>query len=505
MTTHPEHVELHTAAVDAASLSEVTLDPADWEALRSLGHRMMDDMFRFMQTVRDEPAWRPMPDEVKARLDAPLPTEPEPAEAIYGEFLRDVLPYRMGNVHPRFWGWVIGTGSPLGMLADMLAAGMNPNVGGAEHSASHLEQQVIAWSKAMLGYPDDASGVLTSGASMANLLGLTVARNVMAASAFGVDVRKQGIVGLPRWMRLYCSTETHSAIRRAVEAMGLGSEAIHSIPVNEQYQIDLDALEAAIAADRAAGLEPYCVVGNAGTVNTGAFDDLTRLAELCAREKLWFHVDGAIGAVLAMTPTRRTMVAGMERADSLAFDMHKWLSIPFEAGCVLVRSASAHRNTFALTPEYLKHAERGLAAGEIWLSEYSLQLSRGFRALKVWMMLKENGVEKYGRLIEQNVAQARYLTAVVEATPALELLAPTTSNIVCYRFTAPGLDTAALNALNDELVMRLHEQGIAVPSTTLLKGQLAIRVCCVNHRSRQDDFDLLVRETLRLGRELSAK
>jgi glutamate/tyrosine decarboxylase-like PLP-dependent enzyme len=466
---------------------------------------MMDDMFRLMQDVRDEPAWRPIPDEVKARLTALLPDKPQDAEAIYGEFLRDVLPYRMGNIHPRFWGWVIGTGSPLGMLADMLAAGMNPNVGGAEHSASYLERQVIDWSKTMLGYPADASGVLTSGASMANLLALTVARNVMAAAAFGVDVRMQGIVGLPRRMRLYCSTETHSAIRRAVEALGLGSESIHSIPVNDHYQIDLTALEAAIAADRAAGLEPYCVVGNAGTVNTGAFDDLAALADMCAREKLWFHIDGAIGAVVAMppTPAMRALVAGMDRADSLAFDMHKWLSMPFEVGAVLVRSASDHRATFALTPEYLKHAERGLAAGEIWLSEYSLQLSRGFRALKVWMMLKEIGVEKYGRLIAQNIEQARYLTRLVEASPALELLAPTASNIVCYRFTAPGLDESALNALNEELVMRLHEQGTAVPSTTLLKGKLAIRVCCVNHRSRHEDFDLLVQETLRLGGELA--
>ena len=479
------------------TIKEESLDPEDWQALRALGHRMLDDMLTYLETVRERPVWQPIPENVKLHLKQPVPLEPQGPEQAYQDFREQVLPHPMGNIHPRFWGWVIGTGTPFGMLAEMLAAGMNPNLGGAEHVANYVETQVIDWCKEMLGYPLEASGLLVSGGSMANLIGLTVARNTKAE----VDVRRQGLQAAPRKMTLYGSREIHSSLEKAVELLGLGSEALRKIPVNADFQIDIQALERAIAEDRVAGRQPFCVIGNAGTVNTGAFDDLNTLADICQREGLWFHVDGAFGALAALAPALHHLVAGMERADSLAIDLHKWMYMPIEVGCALVRSAADHRRAFALTPEYLAHGgERGLLAGSNWFSDYGIQLSRGFRALKVWLSLKEHGIAKYGRLIQQNVEQARYLADLVDAAPKLERLAPVPLNIVCFRFKADHLDDAALNQLNQELLIELHESGIAAPSSTTLNGKYAIRTAITNHRSRRADFDLLVREVIRLGK-----
>jgi glutamate/tyrosine decarboxylase-like PLP-dependent enzyme len=483
-----------------------TLDPSSWSDLRQLGHRMVDEMMTYLETVRERPVWQRMPDAVRASFGSSAPRRPEGAEQAYADFTANVLPYPTGNIHPRFWGWVMGNGTPSAALAEMLAATMNPNVGGADHAANLVEAQVIEWCKEITGYAADASGILVSGGSMANLVGLAVARNASA----GFDVRRLGVMGGRRPpvqaargpMVLYASIETHSSVQKAVELMGLGEANYRRIPVNDQYEVDVAALAAAIAADRAAGCQPLCVVGNAGTVNTGAIDDLAALAELCWREKLWFHVDGAFGAIAALDPEYRARLAGMEQADSLAFDLHKWMYMPYEVGCVLVRHPETHRDTFSLTPGYLVHATRGTAAGDLWFSELGPQLSRGFRALKVWMSIKEHGLDRFAALVRQNVDQARYLGSLVEQHEELELLAPVPLNIVCYRYVAPGLSEEQLNALNAELLIRLQESGVAVPSNAVLNGHYAIRVANTNYRSTREDFDLLVRETVRLGREL---
>jgi glutamate/tyrosine decarboxylase-like PLP-dependent enzyme len=267
--------------------------------------------------------------------------------------------------------------------------------------------------------------------------------------------------------------------------------------------MDIDALERQIARDRADGLLPFCVIGNAGTVNTGAFDDLERLADLCEREKLWFHVDGAFGSLVALSPELKSLVKGIQRANSLAFDMHKWMYMPYEIGCVLVADREQHRHAFSLTPEYLVHQPRGVGGGATWFSDYGIQLSRGFRALKAWMSIQEHGIEKYGRMIWQNVEQARYLAEFVVQHPSLELLAPAPANIVCFRYVSTGLDQETLNRVNEEILFRLHEDGIAVPSYTKLKGCYAIRVAITNQRSRRDDFDLLAKEVVRLGDQIT--
>jgi aromatic-L-amino-acid decarboxylase len=478
---------------------EESLDPQDWQAFRQLAHQMLEDMLDYQQDVRQRPVWQPVPAEVKDFLKQPLPLEPQPQAEVYRDFVENVLPYPMGNIHPRFWGWVMGNGTPFTVMAELLAATMNPNMGGGDHGGNYVEIQVLEWLKEMFGYPAEASGLLVSGASMANLVGLTVARNTLA----GYDVRLQGLRAGPSQMVLYASQEVHSCVHKAAELLGLGREALHLIPVNAAYEMDLEALERAITADRAAGLQPFCVVGTAGTVNTGAIDDLQGIADICQRERLWFHVDGAIGAVAILAPGVQACVEGLQRSDSMALDLHKWMYLPFEAGCALVRSEPAHRKAFSLTPEYLAHAERGLAAGSLWFSDYGLQLTRGFKALKVWMSIKEHGVQKYGRMIRQNIAQAQYLAQRVEASPVLEVMAPVSLNIVCFRYNPGGLDSEALNRLNQELLIRLHESGIAAPSSTTLEGCYCLRAAITNHRSRREDFDLLVETTGRLGAEVA--
>ena len=406
-----------------------------------------------------------------------------------------------GNAHPRFWGWVCGNGTGLSMLAEMLAAGVDSSVDGFDDAGTQVEMQVIDWCKNMIGYRPEASGLLVSGCSMANFVGLAVARNTLADLA----AKELGLGGGPA-LTVYGSTQTHSSVQRAVQLLGLGSRALRKLPVTEDYRVDLAALEAAIEGDRAAGLRPMCIVGTAGTVNTGAIDDLHGLADIAARQNLWLHVDGAFGACAALSENLRPLVAGLERADSIAFDLHKWMYFPYEAGVALVRSDAEHREAFRYAATYMAPATGGLSAARgQQFTEYGPQLSRGFRALKIWMGIREHGLAVYRRLIEQNVDQARYLAGLVEAADELELLAPVPLTVVCFRYRGgDDLNEDHRNELNRALLVRLQESGVAVPSHTELDGKYAIRVSITNHRSRRTDFELLTREVTRLGRALSS-
>ena len=482
---------LRNASTEA---TEETLDPHDWAEVQVVSHQMIEDSIAYLRGVRDRAVWREMPSEVRSFFEGPLPRSASPLSEVYAQVTENVMPYPMGNIHPRFWSWYMGASNVSGALGDFLAAIQGSNLGGGNHAAALMDGQVVNWCKAMVGLPASASGTLVSGGSMANLIGLTVARNVGA----GIDVREEGVAAIEKPLRFYGSDQIHSCHRKAMESLGLGNRALRRIPTDHGLRIDLRALRSAIAEDRAAGFRPACIIGTAGTVNSGAIDDLQALAALAAQEDLWFHVDGCIGALIAIAPQNAYRVAGIERANSVALDPHKWLHAPFEAGCALVRDAAMHRNAFAVTPEYLESTPRGLAAAP-WLHEYGLQTSRGFQALKIWMAIKEHGIDKFGRLIDQNIAQGHYLSTMIEKEPRLELAVPTNINIVCFRYRADGLAPEALKLLNIEIMLRLQDEGIAALSDTTVHGMHCLRVAINNHRTRNEDLDLLIRETLRLG------
>jgi glutamate/tyrosine decarboxylase-like PLP-dependent enzyme/ribosomal protein S18 acetylase RimI-like enzyme len=472
------------------------LDPADWEELRQLGHRMLDDMMNYLQTVRERPAWRPLPDGTVNALRQPLPQSPQDAQSVYEDFVTHVLPYNKNNIHPRFWSWVEGGGTPFGMLADMLASGMNPNLAIGDHAPVYVERQVLDWCKDIFGFPRDAGGALTSGASMANITALIVARNQIP------DIKEKGLRAAAGQPLIYGSSETHNCVVKGAAVIGIGAGNFRQVPVDSDYRIRIDVLKEMIRDDRAAGDLPFCIVGNAGTVNTGAIDDLAALGEIARAEHLWFHVDGAFGAVPILLAEYDATLRCVASADSLSFDFHKWFYMNYEAGAILIRDAAAHRNAFSSPVSYLAAHERGLAGGPEPLSNFTMELSRGFRALKVWMLLKQNGIRKYEAQVRLNIRQAQYLAERVTELPELELMAPVPLNIVCYRYNPGGLDDKSLNALNKELLQRLQEQGIATPSYTVLNSRYTIRVAITNHRSTWKDFDTLIEASVRLGQQI---
>lgn len=480
-------------------LPEETLDPDDWAATEALTHQIVSDAVAYLRDVRQRPPWQSMPPEVRQAFSERLPHAPSGLSEVYRSVTENLMPYPMGNIHPRFWSWYMGSSNLTGALGDFLAAVQGSNLGGGNHAAALLDQQVVEWCKQMLGFPASASGTLESGGSMANIIALTVARNVKA----GVDVREFGVAAMPQPLRFYASDQVHSCHRKAMEALGLGNQALRRIPTDAALRIDVAALRLAIEQDRAAGLRPACIIGTAGTVNSGAIDDLAALAALAAEQDLWFHVDGCIGALIAIAPINGHLVAGIQGADSVALDPHKLLHAPFEVGCVLIRDPKAHHEAFAVTPEYLEQSPRGVAAAP-WLHEYGLQTTRAFRALKVWMAVKEHGIDKFGRLIDQNIAQAHYLSDLIDAEPGLERLTPTSINLVCFSCRAEGRDAADIKALNVEIMLRLQEEGIGVLSDTTIKGRHCLRVAITNHRTRRADLDLLVREIVRLQSSISA-
>jgi len=477
----------------------MSLDPDDWESFRAAAHTALDDAIEFLRTVRQRPVWQPAPERVRIALDAPVSTAGQDFDSVYQEFKDLILPYSTGNTHPRFFGWVHGTGQAGGIVAEMLAAAMNANCGGRDHVGIHVERVVLGWCKKLFGFPAQASGLLVSGTSMANLIALTVARN---ARDLG-QIRAKGVGGHPRLVA-YASTEVHECVIKAMEILGLGGDHLRRIPTDERFRIDLRALRDRIADDRSCGFEPFCTIGTAGTVNTGAIDDLDALASFCTAEKIWFHIDGAFGALCVLSEELRPLVSGIERANSIAFDFHKWLHVPYDAGCILVRDGDLHRSAFSMRPAYLGNLPRGLAGGEYWPCDFGPELSRGFRALKVWFALKQHGTRRFGQLIAQNCSQARYLANRIASEAELEILVPVSLNIVCFRYRDPAISEACLDRLNETLVQDLQESGVAAPSTTRIRGRLAIRVNITNHRCRRTDLDLLIDAVLAAGRKRKA-
>jgi glutamate/tyrosine decarboxylase-like PLP-dependent enzyme len=456
---------------------EPHLDPDDWDDFRRASHRALDEMIDYVRDIREGPVWRVAPADVLQEFTAGLPRQPRSLTEVLAQFSASIKPYSTGNVHPLFMGWVHGAGTPVGMLAEMLAAGLNANCGGRNHIGLTVERQIASWAAELFGLPAESSGLFVTGTSTANLLALLVARN----AALG-QVREQGLCGAR--LTAYTSAQAHGCVVQAAEISGIGSRHLRQIPVDAAGRIRLDLLAAAIAEDRRAGFRPFMVAATAGTVNTGAFDDLQAVAGICRAERLWFHVDGAFGALCALAPDLKHLVAGIERADSIAFDFHKWAHVPYDAGFVLVRDPEAHRRAFANPAAYLSRAPSGLAAGEVWPCDLGMDLSRGFRALKTWFTFQVFGAERIGACIAHTCRVAKHLERLLVGSELFDVVAPVALNIVCF-----GLQACRDGELNRHIVVDLHERGIAAPSLTFLDGKPVIRAAIVNHRTSEADME----------------
>jgi aromatic-L-amino-acid/L-tryptophan decarboxylase len=467
------------------------------EELRRLGALTADAVAGHREELVARPVFGKVGDRA-ALFDEPLPEEGQPFEDVLAFVRRHVLPYPMGNSHPRFYGFINATADPVGVMADFLAASMNPNCWGGDHAAIHIEASVMRWLAEMLGFPPQAEGILVSGGSMANFTALAAARRAMTPG----NVREDGLAGPDRpQMTVYASDQVHSCIDKAVDLLGIGTRQLRKIETDAAFRIRMDALEKAVAADRAAGFAPAIVVGNAGTVNTGAIDPLDALADFCAREKLWYHVDGAYGALASIVPELKPLFSGMERADSIAADPHKWLYVPYEAGATLVREPGRLSATFRKFPEYLAQDPESPFPGPAWFAERGVELSRGFKALKVWMGLKVHGRRAYAAQIASDVALARFLAAEVDRRPDFQRLAESTLSIANFRWRPAdhALSDEVLDRINRRIINRLVEKGNFFLAPTILKGRTALRVSITNFRTREEDLTALLDQAAELG------
>jgi aromatic-L-amino-acid decarboxylase len=451
------------------------LSPAE---VRRVGAKVVDLIAGYLERLSDGPVWKPVPrDLVEAWQHAPLPVVCQSSDEILEAFARDIAPYPFGNGHPRFFGWVNSPPTEIGIFADALAAAMNPSVAGGDHAAVYVERQVVRWFGEMLGFPAEAMGLLVSGSSAAALTGLAVAR-LRACRQAGCDVREDGVQGVT--LRVYATAEAHSCHQKAIELLGLGRKAIRTIPSDSALRAQPEALDSMIRQDIAAGHQPMAVIASAGTVNTGAIDPIAAMADICARHGVWLHVDGAYGAPAVLTEDYAEVLKPMSRADSLAVDPHKWLSVPVENGLVLVRDARLMRDTFSLVPPYLRTDD------EPWLSEYGIQQTRGFRALKTWMALRYHGTDGYRQRIANDCRLAARLANAVRERSDLELWSPTSLSIVCFRLK----DT---DERNRTVLRDIQLGGKAFLSSTILDGKFWLRACFVNHLTTDDDIDIVMR------------
>ncbi len=469
----------------------------DAEGVRQLGYAAVDLAAEHRAGLLDRPVFGKVGDDAKA-FDEPLPVTGVPIEQLLAIVRERILPRPFGNSHARFFAFINATADPVGIVADYLAATMNSNCWGGDHAAIHVEKQVLRWLSAILGLPEASEGILTSGGSMANFTALATARRAMAPG-----VREDGFAGTEPLV-VYVSDEVHNCVDKAVDLLGIGWKQLRKIPTDERYQIRVDLLKQAIAEDRRAGRKPAIVVGNAGTVNTGAIDPLDELADLCAAEGLWFHADGAYGAMATISPRLKPLFKGLERADSVAADPHKWLYVPYEAGATLVREPGRMAEAFQRPAPYLVHDPDSPVRGPVSFNERGPELSRGFKALKVWMGLKHHGVRGYAAAVDHDVAMAHALADAVRAHGDLELMAPPVLSIVGFRYrpSGRGLGETELDLLNRQIVNRLVGSGAFFLAPTLLKGRTAMRVAIVNFRTREEDIRALVDEAARAGREI---
>jgi glutamate/tyrosine decarboxylase-like PLP-dependent enzyme len=458
------------------------------EVLRTAGMRAAGLVAGHLDGLAARPVWRPVPDDELAWIAGQeLPETGRPLGALLEDAREHILPYPMGNGHPRFFGWVNSPPNPAGVLVEPLAAALNPSCAGGDHAGPHLERTVVRWLAELVGFPHPpGGGLLTSGASMATVICLSAARQ-RAALADGWDVRRDGLSGRAP-MVLYVTEEGHSCLRKAAELLGLGARNVRKVPVDGAYRMDPAALRRMIAENLDAGLRPFCVAASAGTVNSGAVDPLGEIADVAAAYGIWFHVDGAYGALGVLADDAAPHYRGLDRADSLALDPHKWLGVPVGCGCALLRDPGAARAAFSLVPSYLVDEN----AGELgWFAEYGPEQTRPFRALKTWATMSHLGRAGIKRLVEHTSGLARTLAAMVEQAPDFELLAPVTTSIAAFRHTPRDRD---LDALNRALPYAVQVRGNAFITGTRLGGRDALRACFLHPDTTEADLEVLLEE-----------
>ena len=469
------------------------------EAFRAAGYRAVDHIAALLESLPQRPVMPERePSVIRAQLGDSLPEEGMDAEELV-DWIAPLLTEHSGfNGHPRFFGYITSSATPIGAIADLLAAGINPNLALFRLApiATEIERQAVEWTGRLIGYSTEGGGILSSGGTMANFLGLAAAR----AAKLDYDVRKEGI--RDRRPRVYLSAEAHHCHDKTIDLLGLGTDALRRVPVDAHLRMDARALRRMIAEDRAAGLQPIIVIGTAGTVGTGAVDPLDELAAIAVEEGLWFHVDGAYGAFAVVAPSAPPELRGLSQADSLALDPHKWLYIPLEAGCTLMRDPYALQRAFSYEAEYLREDKTRYAEQRVDFTEYGLQNSRGFRALKVWMSLRQIGARGYRERIGRDMELAQQLGRLVEAHPELELLTPVSLSICAFRYRPQGVPEEKLNALNQAVLERVWSREKVFPSNTLVDGKFALRACIVNFRTEAPDLEVLIDEAVSAGRSL---
>ena len=471
---------------------------AELEAFRRSAHALVDGVAGHLAALPSRPVWQPLPDALRERLlELPLPEHGASLDDLMVIALRDVLPYAMGNGHPGFFGWVNPPPSAAGVAASFVAAAMNPSVVAGDHADVHLERSVVRWLAELVGFPHEpGGGLLTSGGSAATIVCLAGARG-RALSAAGHDVRRDGLAGAPPLVA-YVPAEAHSCVRRALELLGLGSGALREIPL-DAGRLDAAVLQTAIAADRASGAVPALLVGSAGTVNAGVIDPLDALADVAAAERLWFHVDGAYGAFGVLDPAIAHRFRGMERADSLALDPHKWLGVPVDAGCALVRRGDDLRDAFSLIPPYLRQ-DTDAPVGTF--AEYGFEQTRPFRALKTWATIAASGRAGIAEQVARSNELARELAALVEAESELELAAVPQTSIVAFRARPAGCPPDRLEAVNGSLAEAVQARGRAFVTGTVFEGRETLRACIVHPDTGSEHLATLVAETVAAARSL---
>jgi glutamate/tyrosine decarboxylase-like PLP-dependent enzyme len=444
--------------------------------------------------------------QVREAVARPIPDEPLPDDELFDYLRQMTFEWSMYPGHPRFMAYISGAGTVPGAPSDLLAAGINMNVGGWRLSpaATEIELALIRWFADQFGLPEDAGGLLVSGGAMANFVALKTARDHGASW----DIRNRGVAaGAP--LVLYASQEVHVVNDRAADMLGLGADAVRKIPVDQGYRMRIDALREAVARDRAEGLRPFAVVGTAGTVATGAIDPLPEIADVCAEEGLWMHVDAAYGGPAILTDDLGPQLAGIERADSIAFDPHKWMYTPLSGGCVLIRDYTDLVLSFAALAGYI-HEDKERSGHGMDLGMMGPQFSRGFQALKIWVSLLAHGRRAYARRISHDAELARYMGAEVVRRPDFELAAPVGLSICCFRYVPEGLGDDPdredyLNTLNERLMTEIHLDGRAFCSNAILDGRFVLRACIVNFRTEADDIDGTLDVAAELGAKLDAE